>query len=189
MFSSTSTPRSPLTSSHGEELVRHSLSRFTRSFDIAPAFPLGYRTFCCSDCRRSFNERTGTPFNYLEYPTDIVLFVVFWRLRYELSLRDLAEMFLYPMRGFGNVESAAHFWRAFDELRNYFRPRHTMGETVSLAQQRQLFCERLAGLQALMVAASSPSGSGVRVLQHLPVPLRVLSSDASLYCIPSSTFG
>jgi putative transposase len=254
---------------------------------------LGYRTFRCSACRRICNERTGTPFNYLEYPTDIVLLVVFWRLRYKLSLRDLAEMFLqrgfvfthetvrewearftplmadqlrakrrgqagkswhvdetyisvhgkwcylyraidregnlvdsmlsekrdmeaakrlfkqavdvvghapervttdghdsyprairetlghevihrcnhylnnrieqdhrgikqryYPMRGFGNVESAARFCRAFDELRHYFRPRHTMGEKVSLAQQRQLFCERLAGLRTLMVAAS-----------------------------------
>jgi hypothetical protein len=43
-------------------------------------------------------ERTGTPFNFLEYPTDIVLLVVLWRLRYKLSLRDLAEMFLE--RGF-----------------------------------------------------------------------------------------
>ncbi len=243
-------------------------------------------------CKRTFNERTGTPFNFLEYPTDIVLLVVLWRLRYKLSLRDLAEMFLergfvftheavrdwearfaslmadqlrakrrgqagrswyvdetyvnvkgtwcylyraiardgnlvdsmlsekrdmeaakrffkqavdvvghepervttdghdsyprairetlshevlhrcnrylnnrieqdhrgikqryYPMRGFGSVEAAACFCRAFDELRHYFRPRHTMGEKVSLAQQRQLFCERLAGLQTLMVAS------------------------------------
>lgn len=59
---------------------------------------LGYRTFRCSACKRTFNERTGTPFNYLEYPTDIVLLVVLWRLRYKLSLRDLAEMFLE--RGF-----------------------------------------------------------------------------------------
>ncbi len=59
---------------------------------------LGNRTFCCSDCKRTFNERTGTPFNFLEYPTDIVLLVVLWRLRYKLSLRDLAEMFLE--RGF-----------------------------------------------------------------------------------------
>ena len=55
---------------------------------------LGYRTFRCSACRRSFNERTGTPFNYLEYSTDLVLLVVLWRLRYKLSLRDLAEMSL-----------------------------------------------------------------------------------------------
>ena len=55
---------------------------------------LGYRLFRCSACKRRFNERTGTPFNFLEYPTDVVLLVVLWRLRYKLSLRDLAEMFL-----------------------------------------------------------------------------------------------
>ncbi|GHO90148.1 hypothetical protein KSF_001960 [Reticulibacter mediterranei] len=37
---------------------------------------LGYRTFRCSACHRTFNERTGTPFNFLEYPTDVVLLVV-----------------------------------------------------------------------------------------------------------------
>jgi len=40
------------------------------------------------------NDRTGTPFNHLGAPTDIVLLVVFWHLRYKLSLRDVAEMFL-----------------------------------------------------------------------------------------------
>ena len=30
---------------------------------------LGYRTFRCSACRRTFNERTGTAFNFLEYPS------------------------------------------------------------------------------------------------------------------------
>ncbi len=49
-------------------------------------------------CKRTFNGRTGTSFNSLEYPTDIVLLVVLWRLRYKLSLRDLAELFLE--RGF-----------------------------------------------------------------------------------------
>jgi transposase-like protein len=55
---------------------------------------LGSRAFRCSTCKQFFNERTGTPFNFLEYPTDVVLLVVLWRLRYKLSLRDLAEMFL-----------------------------------------------------------------------------------------------
>ncbi len=50
---------------------------------------LGYRTFRCSACHHNFNERTGTPFNFLEYPTDLVLLVILWRLRYKLSLRDL----------------------------------------------------------------------------------------------------
>ncbi len=50
---------------------------------------LGYSVFRCRQCHRIFNERTGTPFNFLEFPTDIVLLVVLWRLRYKLSLRVL----------------------------------------------------------------------------------------------------
>jgi putative transposase len=69
---------------------------------------LGYRTFRCSACQRTFNERTGTPFNFLEYPTDIVLLTVLWRLRYKLSLRDLAEMFLE--RGFSFTHEAVRDW-------------------------------------------------------------------------------
>lgn len=250
---------------------------------------LGYKIFRCSACTRHFNERSGTLFNFLEYPTDIVLLVVVWRLRYKLSLRDLAEMFLecgwvftheavrewelrfaplladqlraarrrqagqswhvdetyikvhgkwcylyraidgdgnlvdsmlsqkrnmdeaqrffrqtletvghapsrvttdghdsyphaireilgsdvlhqhnhylnnlieqdhrgikqryYPMRGFGCFESATRFCRAFDELRQFFRFRTTMNQSVPLAQQRELFCQRLATLQALV---------------------------------------
>ena len=252
---------------------------------------LGYQTFRCAACRRSFNERTGTPFNFLEYPTDIVLLVVLWRLRYKLSLRDLAEMFLergfvftyeavreweerfapllperlrakrrgkagrswyvdetylkvhgrwcylyraidrdgnlvdsllsptrdleaarrffrsaravvghapdrvttdghdayprairgtlgrkvvhrrsrylnnrleqdhrgikqryYPMRGFGNFQSAARFCAAHDELRDYLRCRRMMGERLSLAEQRRLFRDRWATLMQLMAA-------------------------------------
>ncbi len=69
---------------------------------------LGYQTFRCQQCRRTFNERTGTPFNYLEYPTDIVLLVVLSRLRYKLSLRDLAEMFCE--RGFEFTHEAVRDW-------------------------------------------------------------------------------
>src|SRR5436305_488364 len=71
---------------------------------------LSYRTFRCSACRCIFNERTGTPFNFLEYPTDIVLLVMLWQLRYKLSLRDLAEMFLE--RGFEFTHEAVRDWEA-----------------------------------------------------------------------------
>src|SRR5215217_1350895 len=71
---------------------------------------LGYRTYRCHACRRTFNERTGTPFNYLEYPTDLVLLVVLWRLRYKLSLRDLADMFLD--RGFDFTHETVRDWEA-----------------------------------------------------------------------------
>ena len=71
---------------------------------------LGYRTFRCGSCRRICNERTGTPYNYLQYPTDLVLLVVLWRLRYKLSLRDLAEMFL--ARGFVFSHETVRDWEA-----------------------------------------------------------------------------
>src|SRR4051794_30677243 len=71
---------------------------------------LGYQTFRCSVCHGVFNERTGTPFNFLEYPTDLVLLVVLWRLRYKLSLRDLAEMFLE--RGWVFTHEAVRDWEA-----------------------------------------------------------------------------
>ena len=252
---------------------------------------LGYRTFRCAACRRRFNERTGTPCNFLEYPTDSVLLVVLWRLRYKLSLRDLAERFLErgcvftheavreweerfapllteqlrakrrgqagrswyvdetsskvpgrwcylyravdrdghlvasllsesrdleaarrffrgaravvghapdrvttdghdayprairgtlgrkvvhrrsryltnrlaqdqrgskqrysPLRGVGSCAAAARFGTAHDELRDYLRPRRTMGETVPLAHQRQLFRDRWSALMQLIAA-------------------------------------
>jgi hypothetical protein len=67
---------------------------------------LGYSEFRCGACRRKSNERTGTPFNFLELPTDIVFEIVLCRLRYKLSLRNLAEMYLLrgsssPMRPYG----------------------------------------------------------------------------------------
>jgi len=69
---------------------------------------LGYRLFRCRPCRRTFNERTGTPFNHLQVPTDIALLVVLWRLRYKLSLRNLAEMFL--TRGFTFTHETVREW-------------------------------------------------------------------------------
>ncbi len=59
---------------------------------------LGYRTLRCPACRRTCNERTDTPYNHLQYPTDLVLLVVLWRLRYKLSLRDLAELALEALQ-------------------------------------------------------------------------------------------
>ena len=131
----------------------------TTTKERAKKTKLGYTTFFCPRCRSTFNERTGTPFNYLEFPTDVVLLAVVWRLRYKLSLRDMAEMFLenkylnngleqdhrgikqryYPMHGFGTFEAAERFCCAFDELRNYLRPRAAMREADSPSEQHRLF--------------------------------------------------
>ena len=86
----------------------HSSSSSTRELDQETN--LGYGVFRCGCCVRKFNERTGTPFNFLEFPTDVVLLVVRWRLRYKLSLRDLGEMFLD--RGLELTHEAVRVWEA-----------------------------------------------------------------------------
>ena len=60
---------------------------------------LGYPTFHCSQCKSKFNERTGTVYNHLQFPTDIVLLVVLWRLRYKQgsSMRARRDLAGYPL--------------------------------------------------------------------------------------------
>jgi putative transposase len=68
----------------------------------------GYRRFRCR-CGKQFNKRSAGVLNKAQYPSDVIALVVLWRLRYKLSLRDLAEMFL--TRGFVftyGVGSQAH---------------------------------------------------------------------------------
>jgi putative transposase len=88
----------------------------------------GYRRFRCRTCGKQFNERSGGPLNHTHYPSDVIALVVLWRLRYRLTLRDLAEMFL--VRGLVFSHEAVRDWEAklapalADELR---RRRHGKG--------------------------------------------------------------
>ncbi len=60
-------------------------------------------------CRGArFNARTGTLFNELQYPTDVVLLAVLWRLRYKLSFRDVAELLL--QRGYEVTRETIRNW-------------------------------------------------------------------------------
>src|SRR6202790_2659791 len=70
----------------------------------------GYRRFRCHACGKQFNERSGRILNRAQYPSDVIALVVFWRLRYKLSLRDLPEMFL--IRGIEFSYEAVRDWEA-----------------------------------------------------------------------------
>jgi len=72
----------------------HCTATTTTTTELSRRTQLGYRIFRCSACDRQYQERTNSPFNDLEFPTDVVLLVVLWRMRYKLSLRDVAEVFL-----------------------------------------------------------------------------------------------
>jgi putative transposase len=70
----------------------------------------GYRRFRWRSCGGSFNERTGSLCSRLQYPPDVVCRVVLGRVRYNLSLRDLAEMGLE--RGVIFTHEAVREWEA-----------------------------------------------------------------------------
>jgi putative transposase len=70
----------------------------------------GYRRFRCRDCSIQFNEHSGGILNRTQYPSDVIALVVFWRLRYKLSLRDLPEMFL--LRGIEFSHETVREWEA-----------------------------------------------------------------------------
>ena len=87
----------------------------TQTLDAAT--DLGYSRFRCRRCGRRFNERTGTPFNRLEFPSDIVFQVVVFRLLFKFSLRDLVRMFL--MRGYEFTHETVREWE--ERLRRCWR--------------------------------------------------------------------
>ena len=70
----------------------------------------GYRRFRCRDCDQQFNERSDGVLNRASLPSDIIAFVVFCRLRYRLTLRDLSEIML--LRGFAISHEPIRRWEA-----------------------------------------------------------------------------
>ena len=69
---------------------------------------LGYLRYQCHDCGKRYNERSGTLYNYLEYPTDIVELVIFHYVRYKLSYEEVAEIFSF--RGFHFCGETVRLW-------------------------------------------------------------------------------
>ena len=70
----------------------------------------GYRRFRCRNCGKQFNERSDGVLNRTSLPSDIIALVVFCRLRYRLTLRDLSEILL--LRGFTVSHETIRDWEA-----------------------------------------------------------------------------
>ncbi len=84
----------------------HCQSNHTRSLNKATV--LGYQQFICSDCGKQFNERSGTSFNFIMYPTAVVMMVIYYYYRFKVSLYDVVELML--MRGFHLTHQTVHNW-------------------------------------------------------------------------------
>lgn len=70
----------------------------------------GYCRFRCRECGKQFNERSDSVLNRASLLSDIVAFVVFCRLRYRLTLRELSEIML--LRGFTVSHECVRQWEA-----------------------------------------------------------------------------
>ncbi len=68
----------------------------------------GYRRFRCRACGRQFNERSAGVLNRTCLPSHVITFVVFCRLRYRLTLRDLSE--IMALRGIDLRYDAMRDW-------------------------------------------------------------------------------
>jgi putative transposase len=72
--------------------------------------------------------------------------------RIEQDHRGIKQHY-YPMLGFGSLSCARRFYRAFEEVRQYFRPRRNRKQFVPLAKQRRQFISRALTLAYLFEAA------------------------------------
>jgi len=69
---------------------------------------LDYRQYQCRRCCKYYNERSGTPYNYLTYPTDVVLLAIFYYCHFKNSLVDVTEHM--ALRGFSVSHETVRLW-------------------------------------------------------------------------------
>ena len=69
---------------------------------------LDYKRYYCRECCKEYNERTGTPFNYLTHRNEVVMLAVHYYYRFKVSLNDVVELML--MRGFNLSHQTLHNW-------------------------------------------------------------------------------
>jgi hypothetical protein len=96
------------------------------------------------------------------------------------AAQQLFKQRYYHMHGFGCIDSAARFCSAFDESRNYLRPRSTMGETAS----PDISGDKSSLIGLLLMTGSDASSllareNGISAVAHFLGELYVLHSDTA----------
>ena len=69
---------------------------------------LRYDKYRCRSCGSQYNERTGTLFNFIEFPNEVVMLTVHYYYRFKVSLDDVVE--LMSMRGIYLSHQTVHNW-------------------------------------------------------------------------------
>jgi IS6 family transposase len=75
----------------------------------------GKQRYRCSACRRSFTDRTGTPFAKHRWPHDVIVMAIRWYFRYGLSAANVRD--LLAERGLDvSRQTIAHWVQKFGAL-------------------------------------------------------------------------
>ncbi|MBT6538999.1 MAG: IS6 family transposase [Francisellaceae bacterium] len=69
---------------------------------------LGYLQYFCRDCCHQYNERTGTKFNFIELPNEVVMLAVYYYYKFKVSLDNVVE--LMAIRGLYLSHQTVHNW-------------------------------------------------------------------------------
>ena len=69
---------------------------------------LGYLQYFCKDCCHQYNERTGTKFNFIEFPNEVVMLAVYYYYKFKVSLDNVVE--LMALRGIYISHQTVHNW-------------------------------------------------------------------------------
>jgi len=84
----------------------HCQSKDTQKLSQTTA--LNYTQYRCHTCGKQYNERTGTPLNFIEYPTEVAMMAIHYYYRFKVSLDDVVE--LMAMRNIYLSHQTVHNW-------------------------------------------------------------------------------
>ncbi len=69
---------------------------------------LGYKQYRCRDCKKQYNERTGTPFNFVTHRSEVVIITLYYYYSFKMSLDDV--VIVIALRGFHLSHQTIHNW-------------------------------------------------------------------------------
>jgi len=69
---------------------------------------LGYQQYRCRECKKQYNERTGTPFNFISHRTEVAIMTLYYYYSFKMSLDDV--VIIMALRGFHLSHQTVHNW-------------------------------------------------------------------------------
>ena len=125
---------------------------------------LGYRQFRCRSCNSQYNERTGTSYNKIHYPIEVITFTLYLYYRFRNSLDDAVELMI--TRGVHISHQTVYNW-VYITLNS----RTNTFEVVEIHQHKMSFADNIfiahkAPKAAVVAAVAIVAHHKVIIIRH-----------------------